>query len=122
VARYTIEKFAMSSTKLGIGRATPMASEYVLMRGTVEERTFATEAEAARWAAEAFTEWHQTMAGKRNFPDDRTALLAWILTEGLLRDYDLFAKVANVLADDGLDTRPPPPRDHFESQIKAFHR
>jgi hypothetical protein len=120
VAQYTIEKVAMSSTMLGLGRATPMASEYDLMRGTVEERTFSTEAEAARWAADAFKEWHRSMAGKRNFPNDRTALLAWILTEGLLRDYDLFAKVADVLADDGLDTRPPPPRDHFENQ--AFHR
>ncbi len=122
MARYTIEKFAMSSTKLGLGRATPMASECVLMRGTVEECTFATEAEAARWAADAFKEWHRSMAGRRNFPDARTALLAWIQTEGLLRDYDLLAKVADVLADDGLDTRPPPPRDLFESQIKAFHR
>lgn len=120
MARYTIEKIALSSTMLGSGRATPMASEYDLMRGTIEERTFATEAEAARWAADAFKEWHLSMAGKRNFANASTALLAWILTEGLLRDYDLFAKVADVLADEGLDTRPPPPRENFESQ--AFHR
>lgn len=120
--RYELKRVSRLTTKLSRGAPSPSGSEYVLVRGGVEERSFATEAEATRWAANSFKKWRQSLSGTRKFPNDRTALLAWVLTEGLVREYGLFEKLADALAEEGLATRPAPPADQFISQVKAFER
>jgi hypothetical protein len=116
VGRYVIEVIPKMSRKIGTGGPTPTANEYVLMRGEVEERCFASEYEAARWAADAFKAWNAATSQTRSFPNDRMAVLAWIAAEGVLRDYDLFARVAEILGV------PAPTRAEFQAQAGGFDR
>lgn len=122
MAAYTIEVLPRISNRVGTGGPTPTATEYLLMHGAVEERSFASEDEAARWAADTFKKWIAATGRNRNFPSDRMALLAWIGAEGALRDHDLFARVAEVLAGDGLATVPAPTLPEFQAQIGGFDR
>ena len=75
---------------------------------------------AAAAAAKSFKLW-RTMT-TRHFPDDKTALLAWIADVGapqVFRSYEVFLFVAKRLSS-RYDTLPAPRRAQFEGKVAAY--
>lgn len=126
-APFTVERVPAMAMKVGVTPSDPSASAYVLKRGDVEVAEFATEAEAwreakAREAAETFEDWFRRVGATRFQTRHQDALLEWVHAFGALRDHGLFARVAEVLADDGFATLPAPGDDVLQNNVKAYDR
>ncbi len=110
-----------AAVKTGKAEPTPVGSEYPVTFEGGMQRTVLLD-EAVHLAAQEFKDWYKSEGVGRFQQRHKDALLGWIRTRGVLRDYDLFRLVAHSLSLDGLATLPVSPKENFQANLAAYYR